>query len=290
MSKTDVTQVTQVTGARRTRAGRLIGAVALVSLVVLAGCGSSDSDGASTTTKAGGDGADTTTTAASGESGLDGRQFVATDVTGYEPVAGSQLTMTFDDGQLSANAGCNTLGGGYELADGTLSLVGEPRATMMACSDELMAQDTWLTELLTGGVEATVEGSTLTLTSGDVTIVLDEVKDADVTGTAWTLDGVIANEAVSSLPADAEPPTLTIAADGAATLFTGCNRGTTTVEVGDGTLTFAPIAMTKKFCEGAGSELEGQVTSVLDGEVTYTIDGGTLTIRNGDSGLVYTAG
>jgi heat shock protein HslJ len=288
MSRSNITQVTR---ARRGAAGRLAAAVALVAMVVLAGCGSSDSGDATTTTKASGDGTGkTTTTAASGDSELDGRQYVASGVTGYEPVAGSQLTMTFDDGQLSVNAGCNTLGGTYEFADGTLKWTGEPRATMMACSDELMAQDTWLTDLLTAGVEAKVDGTTLTLSSDDVTITLDEVKDSPLTGTTWTLDGTIANEAVSSLPADAKAPTLTIADDGAVTVFTGCNNGQGTVKIGDDTLTFAPLATTRKFCEGTGSQLEGQVTTVLDGEVTFTIDGSSLTIMNGDSGLVYKAG
>ena len=38
---------------------------------------------------------------------------------------------------------------------------------------ELTAQDEWLTEVLTGGVDATQDGDTLTLTDVDLEIVLE---------------------------------------------------------------------------------------------------------------------
>ncbi|WP_421121747.1 META domain-containing protein [Aquihabitans daechungensis] len=265
-----------------------------MAALVLAACGSSDA-GSDTggedtsTTKAAGSGerTTTTTTSATSEAGLDHTQFRATDVTGYEPVADSQLVMTFDDGHLSVNAGCNTIGSAYTFTDGTLTWTGEPMATQMACTDELVAQDTWLTDLLTGGVDAELDGGTLTLTSDEVTIALEAVADSPLTGTAWTLDGTIADEAVASIPAGAKPPTLTIGEDGTAQVFTGCNTGSTTVEIADDTLTFAPMAMTRMACEEAAMELEAQVTQVLEGEATYAIEGATLTIRNGDLGLVY---
>jgi len=49
----------------------------------------------------------------------------------------------------------------------------EPAATMMACSDELMAQDNWLNALFVDGVPATLDGDQLTLKNGDVEIVLE---------------------------------------------------------------------------------------------------------------------
>ena len=281
----------QARRTHRTRGGLTLGAVAVLATFVLAGCGSSDSDGATSTTKPdAGSKASTTTTEVAGSGELDGMRFAATDVTGYEPAGDTNLTLAFDDGQLSVNAGCNTLGSAYELADGTLTWTGEPRATMMACPEDLQAQDTWLTDLFTAGVTAELDGGTLTLTSDDVTITLEEVADAPLTATAWSLDGTIENEAVSSLPADAKAPTLTIGEDGTAQIFTGCNTGSTTVEIAETTLTFAPMAMTRMACEADATALEQAVTTVLDGEATFTIDGETLTIMNGTAGLTYRAG
>jgi len=276
-----------------TRVGRF-GAVAAVSLaaaLVLASCGSSDS-GAK-----GGSGADgttteatTSTTAASGGAlGLDGKAFTATGVEGYEPVADSQLTLTFQDGNLSVNAGCNTLFSTYEVDGDQLAWSGTPGGTMMGCPDDLMNQDTWLIELFTAGVTAQLDGDELTLTSDDVTITLAEVADAPLEGTAWTLESVVADDAVSTYASgEGGDPTLTIAEDGTVQVFTGCNTGNTTAEVTDTTITFAPMAMTQMMCADA-AEVEAAVTTVLDGETTYVIDGSSLTITKGDTGLIYTS-
>lgn len=262
---------------------------------VLAACGSSSASDDTTTTKAKGSEDSTTTTektsttAAADDAGELSGSYIGTGIEGYEPVADSQLTIAFEDGQMSVNAGCNTLGAGYTFEDGTLKWDGPARATQMGCADDLMAQDTWLTELFTDGVEAVLDGDTLTLTSGEVVITLESVATAPITGTTWTLDGTIANDAVSSLPAGAEPPTLTIDEDGTAGVFAGCNSGSTTVEVAEATLTFGPIALTRMACEPDATMLENQVIEVLDGEVDYTVDGDTLTIMNGTSGLTYKA-
>ena len=287
-------------GRRGTWSGFALALVAVV--IVLGACsGSSDPAADGTTTTAGDGGAkattttsDTTTSAGEGEGEggdgeLDGTTFRGSGIEGYEPVADSQLVLTFQDGELSVNGGCNTMSSAYTFEDGTLTWTGVPRSTMMACSDELTAQDAWLTELFTKGVEAELDGTELTLAGDDVTITLEASPDADLAGTTWTLDGSIANEAVSTVPSDVDPPTLTIDEEGTVGVFTGCNSGSSTVEVDGDTLTFDPIALTKMFCEGASGELEGLVTTVLDGEVTFTLDGDTLTITNGETGLIYKA-
>lgn len=291
----------------RVRGGLVLGALAVAASLALAACGSSDSGSdATTTTKAPKTATTTTTeakattttdpkattTTAPGVTSLDGA-FISTEVTGYDLAPDSQLTLTFDGDNLSVNAGCNTMNSTYTLKDDVLTWTGVPMSTQMACDDALMAQDTWISGLLTKGVETTAEdeGATLVLTSGDVTITLDGVEPAPLTGTTWTLDGTIANDAVSSLPAGGEtdPPTLTIDEEGTVGVFAGCNRGSGTVEVADTTLTFSPIALTKMACTGVGGELENQVIAVLDGETTYTVDGENLTIMKGEQGLVYKA-
>ena len=279
--------------SRRPRRGfgavGLLGAAALVSVVVLAGCGS-DSDGSAsktTTSKA-----QATTTAPAGSvdaASLDGKAFTSTSVTGYELVKGTEISLAFEDGRMSANAGCNSMSGEYAVTDGELAWTGPAMATMMGCPDDLQAQDTWLTGLLTDGMKEALDGDTLTLTSGDVTIELAAAKASPVVGTAWTLESTVANDAVSSLPAGAKPPTLEIGKDGAASIFTGCNNGSTDVTIDGDTMTWGPIAMTRMFCQGPPGDLETAVTTVLDGKTTFVVDGSTLTITKGDQGLVYVA-
>lgn len=118
-------------------------------------------------TGCGGDG-DGETTAAD----LNGSTFTSTQVDGHELVADSTITLTFDDDNLSAQAGCNTMSAPYVLEEDLMSWEGEVATTMMACSDELTAQDAWLTDLLTNGVDVELDGDTLILTHQNETIEL----------------------------------------------------------------------------------------------------------------------
>jgi heat shock protein HslJ len=264
----------------------------LAALAVgLAACGSDDDPASNADAST-----DTTTgasTPAGGAVALDGLAFVATGVEGYEPVAGSELTIAFADGRLSANAGCNTMSGGYEVdADGVLVVDEAMAMTMMACDEALMEQDTWLSTFLASGPTAALAGETLTLTGEEATITLTQVQDAALEGTTWQLSGTIQNEAVSTPPAGAIA-SLTIA-DGQVAVETGCNNGAGTVEVTDSTVTFGPLATTRKACEDELTALETLTLQVLEGEASYTIDGETLVITkstpDGDIGLQYRAG
>ncbi len=260
-----------------------LGAVAVLVAMTLAACGSDSDDTES------GEGTPTTTTAAGTGADLAGTTFASTSVSGHELVEGTHIRLTFDDERMGANAGCNTMTGPYAFADGTLKWTGAPAATMMGCEADLQAQDEWLAALLTDGVEAELDDDTLTLTTGTVTIALQAEADASITGTTWTLESVIDGDTVSSLPAGVEPPTLEIADDGTVTLFGGCNRGGGTVVITETTLTFEPLVLTMMACEGEAGTVEATVMAVLDGSVDVAIEGDTLTITNGDRGLVYTA-
>jgi heat shock protein HslJ len=67
---------------------------------------------------------------------LDGREFLSTSVEGYTLVEGTTLRLSFSDGALSANAGCNTIFGGYTVDGGTLA-VDTLGTTEMACETDL---------------------------------------------------------------------------------------------------------------------------------------------------------
>jgi heat shock protein HslJ len=221
---------------------------------------------------------------------LTDRSFESTAITGHELVADTTIELVFMADRVAARAGCNSMNGGYEIVDGNLQ-VAAMASTMMACADDLMAQDTWLNEFLSGGPAIALDGDTLTLTGDGASLTLAAVQPAELEGTAWTVTGVVANEAVSSLPMDAEA-SITIT-DGQASIQTGCNSGSTSVEITDTTITFAPIALTMMACSSELNELEAHVLAVLDGEVTYEIAGDTLSLRTagaeGEIGLELTA-
>lgn len=250
-------------------------ALLAISAITLAACGS-DGDSASGSAPTADD--------------LAGQAFESTGVEGYDLVEGSTIELGFETDVLGARAGCNSLSGGYTIADGTLD-VATMASTMMACDDALMEQDQWLSEFLTSGPDIALDGDTLTLTGSDTTVTLATVQPAALEETTWVVSGTVANEAVTVSLVDSEA-SMTIT-DGQAQVDTGCNTGSSTVEITDTTMTFGPLALTMMACDEELTRLETSVVLALDGEVTYEINGDTLTIRkdtpDGTVGLDFTA-
>ena len=106
-------------------------------------------------------------------------------------------------------------------------------------------------------------------------------------GTTWIVSGTVANEAVTVGLVDSEA-SMTIT-DDQAQIDTGCNTGSSAVEVTDTTITFGPVAMTMMACDEELTRLEASVVLALDGEVTYEINGDTLSIRKADGRSVSTS-
>lgn len=107
---------------------------------------------------------------------LDGRTFTATEVRGHDLVEGSGITLAFADGQISAQAGCNTLVGGGTWDGGILALDAELASTLMACDDALMAQDDWLSGFLVSDPALSLDGDTLTLGDDATGMTLTETE------------------------------------------------------------------------------------------------------------------
>ena len=223
---------------------------------------------------------------------LDGTSFLSTSVTdggADRPlVDGTRIRLGFTDGQLSANAGCNTFGGNYRVEGGRLVVEGGAM-TEMGCDDPRHAQDDWLFGIL--GEQPTVarEGDELVLTAGGTVITLldTEVAEPDLplVGTTWTVDSIIAGDAVSSVPGGAVA-TLEFSEHGEFVLNTGCNQGGGRFTVEGAMLRFTDIVVTEMACEGSGGDLEAAVLPVIGAEqVSFALDASTLTIMAGDRGL-----
>jgi heat shock protein HslJ len=143
---------------------RLLAPLLLLALFLTA-CGD-DAD----TVDVGDDGGDTATEVTYAD--LDGRTFVSTGSTGYEIVADTTISLSFEDERISAAAGCNTQNGGVEVADGQLRLTSQLASTMMGCEEPLMAQDQWVASFLEADPDITLDGDAMTLTVGDESLEL----------------------------------------------------------------------------------------------------------------------
>lgn len=145
---------------RRITTGPILVLLAATSLLA-AGCGDDDGDDA-------GPGAGSTPAV----DDLEGSAFTVTEVEGQDVVEGSTITIEFTDGLVVAQGGCNSMRGGYAVEDGLL-VVDALAATRMACDEPLMAQDEWLAALLESGPTVSLDGDTLTLAGGDVTLTAE---------------------------------------------------------------------------------------------------------------------
>jgi heat shock protein HslJ len=290
-----------------------VSSLAAVLVVSLAACGEDEPDVAPDTTAAqsvapttAADGtAPASTTAATPATiaaptttvdlatGVADRVFVSTAVEGYPLVDGTEIVLTFEGDRISASGGCNQLGSTWTL-DGDVLVVPDMAMTQMACEPAaLMDQDTWIAALLTSSPTATLEGDTLTLSADGAVVTFTDQEtvnpDRPLEGTDWTLDGVRTADAVSSVPAGGAVPTLRFEG-GQAVVTTGCNTGSTGYEVGDGEITFQPMALTLAACvDPAMAAVEQAIVATLSGTVAYEIDADVLTLTNGDQGLIYRA-
>jgi heat shock protein HslJ len=249
------------------------GALALL-IVFAAACGDDD----------GGDGESEDRATAVSADQLDGRTFVSTEVTGQTLVEGTVVTLVFEDGNVGATAGCNTMTGGFTVEDGVLQ-VDQLAQTLMACPDDLQAQDEWVAALLTSGPVLSLDGDTLTVTGDDVTLTLaDEAGGAEepsIDGSSWKITTLDGPEGTLTAP---EGASLTIA-EGRLNVATGCNTGFGDVTVGEGTITVGPLATTRMACESELMEWEGALLSFLDGELGFELAEDALTLSKDDATL-----
>jgi heat shock protein HslJ len=140
-------------------------AAAVLAIGSLASCGDDDDTSA--------DGGDTT--ASDGAVDLDGRSFVAQELEGFTLVEGSEVVVSFADGSVVIEAGCNTQSGGYEITDGTLVITGELASSMRACDDPLMDQDAFMADLVASEPTVELDGDQLVISGADASATLAEL-------------------------------------------------------------------------------------------------------------------
>lgn len=93
--------------------------------------------------------------------------------TAYDLVEGTEVTLEFEESNVTATAGCNTILGTFQVDGSTLSYAGSG-TTEMGCDPALHAQDTRLLEFLESQPEVAVgaDDDTVVLTSGETEMTL----------------------------------------------------------------------------------------------------------------------
>jgi heat shock protein HslJ len=218
---------------------------------------------------------------------LRGRTFLATAVTDDgKPRAllpNTELSVEFtDDGRLIAQAGCNTMQGQVNTANGKLVL-DDMASTAIGCDQGGSEQDAFVAKVLGSSPSWQLADDRLTITSSTTTFDLAPREtvhpDKELVGTTWTLDTLVDGDVASSMPAGA--PEVTLVFDGKQVVAdTHCNGVGADYTVTGDTIEFTGGLSTKMACAPEIMQGETAVTQVLDGEVTYEITADRLTLTN----------
>ncbi|GAB4266174.1 MAG: hypothetical protein Kow0080_07180 [Candidatus Promineifilaceae bacterium] len=204
------------------------------------------------------------------------------------PLPGTQITLTFQDGQAGGSTSCNSYGGSYTL-NGSQLTFGEMAMTTMECVDEaIMTQENDYIALLASAPSFQIRlGSqngldTLILTSTQGTLTFEELKPLSLEGIQWQLHGLAnGSDAVVSTWVD-EQITL-LFADGTLSGSAGCNNYNGRYQLDGTQLTIGPLAATKMACEPERNEREQQFLTALQKTASFNATHSTITFydKNG---------
>ena len=110
-----------------------------------------------------------TLVACGGTSGdpLNGSTWKLYSIGKYSPIAGSKITIRFEDGQASGNSGCNSYGGEYQVNGDKINFQ-ELESTLMACMDPaVMGQETTFMQFLGEAQRIEIVGGQLQIFRSD---------------------------------------------------------------------------------------------------------------------------
>jgi len=214
---------------------------------------------------------------------------------GAEVAAGTEITAVFGaDGTLSGSSGCNNYSTSYTVDGSTLTINAAIAATMMACDEPVMQQETGYLAVLPTATSWVIDGNSLTLSdaSGAAVAVYTAVTSPSLAGTTWQLNSFNNGlGGVTSLIAGTQI-TAMFGADGTLSGNAGCNNYNTSYTLDGSNITIDPaIATTRMACASDVAEQETAYLAALPNAATYTIQGDTLELRHATGSLIasYTA-
>jgi heat shock protein HslJ len=218
---------------------------------------------------------------------LDERVFLLESSDGFTPVASTTVRLSFQRGELSISAGCNSMGGPFEVENAQLVLHGLSTTDIGCFAPGVHAQDDFLGEFITSRPALMLEGTTLTLRGAQVTMVFvdREVADPDrpLAGPPWTVDTWIQGGGAGS-GSIRVPTTLEFTSEGTLLIEAVCHSGSGRYAVSGDKLTLTSIDLMDKSC---GTEsTDGQTFAVVkDGVLMFEIEADRLTLTRGDLGV-----
>jgi heat shock protein HslJ len=194
------------------------------------------------------------------------------------------ITLRFAADGVSGNAGCNSYFGSFQFSAGSLT-IGTLGSTMMACAENILAQETAYLQALQAATSYQVSGNQLLINYEGGVMTFNA--PPTLTGTNWTLVSFGSADA----PQMVQPPgaiTLSFTPEGIGGQG-GCNSYFGTAQYDAATITFTGVGSTLMACEP--QELMTQETTYLGALSTatsYQLVNGQLQITYADGVLTFT--
>lgn len=219
-----------------------------------------------------------------------GRTFVLQNATGYEPVPGTVVRISFRDGELGFGAGCNTYLAGYAVDGDVLVIPFEFGGTLLGCEPDLTPQEQWIQSFLRGQPRIALDGDWLTLTGVDAELeLLDQVvaePDLPLVGPTWVVMSISKGAAATGGFTSAMP---TIAFDETGKFFvtTGCARGEGWFQLDGTAVVLSGVHYELGPCSDEFANIyDTHVRSMLDdGVVGFEVRSANLMLTRGEQGI-----
>jgi heat shock protein HslJ len=223
---------------------------------------------------------------------LDGDWLLERGVLDGRPLpmaAGSRITMTIDGKKIGGVSACNTYAGTIER-DGDEIRISALTATEMACDEPVMASEAAYVRALAAATAAARDDGRLVLSGPSVELrysLLPAMPAADLVGTIWILDSLIAGDTVSSVAG--KRATLELRAGGTLSGSTGCRSFTGSYQITGDEVRVTGLRPESWTCPEALKTQDAHVLGVIADGFTVAIDGDRLTVSDGPAGLGYLA-
>ena len=213
---------------------------------------------------------------------------------GKELVAGSGITAELTaDGKISGSSGCNQYAGIYKV-DGNRILISSPlSSTLMACSQEIMDQETAYLEALGETRLFTASQDRLTFKdAGGNDLLVFNAQTQDLADTSWEVTSYNnGQQAVTSVLAGTTI-TAEFGKDGTLSGNSSCNDYSGPYKATGNQIEIGPLGSTRKACaDPAGvMDQEAQYLAALETVAIFKIEGKVLELRSADGALavIYT--
>lgn len=186
-------------------------------------------------------------------------------------------TLNFEDGSVAGNASCNQYFGSYEI-DGSSLTFGPLASTEMFCGEPgVMEQEAAYLAALASVDTWSMDGETLTLSSGDTEVLRYEAISQELAGSSWDL--IAYNNGTGGFQSTIidVPVTALFEEDGTLSGTAGCNSYNGTWETEENSIEIGPLASTAMACAEADvMDQETRYLAALQQADTYRVDAMTL--------------